>query len=237
VRLHRLQEHAERNGLCGLITPLDSGDPFAALLAGNLLAPHPPALPSRIPGGTLIAWSGSLAEGGAESLFARDPATWMPAGLDAFRAALETLEPHLNGVGARLLFRPHARHVLADPQRCLTHLRKWRAAGAPFGLLLDPGAMLEADMLPAAADHLHRAFDALAPLADAILLGNVEPPIDSTPASDDSDAPPPLRQTPLHRGVLDPGLLIALTREFAPTSTPIVLHDAEIDAQRALLGV
>lgn len=230
MRLYRLEEHVESAGLCGLITALENASTFGALLAGNILAPDPPALPTRIPADTLIAWSGSLSEDG---LFTREPATWMPSGLARFQSTLETLAPLLDAAGARLLFRPHARHVLADPQRCLTTLRKWRASGAPFGLVLEPAAMLEADMIPTAPDHLLRAFDALGPLADAVLLENVEPP---APPGSDPEGEPPLERVALHRGVLDPGVIAGLTAEFVPPETPIILRAEEIDAQAAVLS-
>lgn len=236
MRLYTLSDDTERARTNAVVAPLDTSEPpFGLVLPGNILAPEQPPLPPDIPGDTLIAWSGTLAP---EGLFARDPRTWMPAGLDALRRALGALRPKLKGAHARLLLRPHARHVLADPQRCLTTLRKWRAADAPFGLVLEPAAMLEAGMLAAVEDHLRRAFEALGPLADAILLDNASPSV-ATPEgdADDPGAAPPLDLVPLHRGAIDPALLVALAREFVPETTPIILRAPEIEAQRALLDV
>lgn len=124
-----------------------------AVTAGASLAPN------------LIARSGTLADDPAE----RDPRTWGPAGLAALRESLARLrEPFIHS-GARLLIRPHARHVLCDPQRCVSLLNEWEKSGDPFGIALDPGAMLEESMLANAADHLRRACEAIGARA-AILI-------------------------------------------------------------------
>ncbi len=234
MRLHLLREHVEDAGLAGLVQPTGSDaatEPFGAVLAGNLLSDDPPAIPARLPARTLIAWSGTLAQ---TSLFDRDPRTWLPQGLERFRRVLDDLAPRLEATGSRLLFRPHARHVLCDPQRCLTLLGQWRDTGAPFGLILEPAAMLEHDMLDAADDHLARAFEALAAHASALLLENVARP-DPTPGEDADEDPPPLDLRPLHRGQLDPERLLDLTRAHWPGDRPLILRDDEADAQIALL--
>lgn len=121
--------------------------------------------------GRLLLWTGSGAAFGEDShddFFARSLATWGPVALTHFQSVVDRLAAVADHLGVRLLFRPHARHVLPDPQRCLTFLRD--RADAPISLLIDPGAMLERSMLPTADDHLDRILSALAPLADGIAL-------------------------------------------------------------------
>lgn len=233
--LCRLTAHHDHEGLAGLVVPLDDEpgfpEPFAVILDGNLLAPDPPAIPANIPAPRLIAWSGTLAEG---AMFDRDVRTWMPAGLEAFRSMCDAVRPFLDAAGVRLLFRSHARHVLCDPHRCATLLREWRDIGAPFALALDAAAMLEQSMLTDAEDHLERAFGALAPLADAVILANAGPDGAAQPA--DQDAAPPLLTAPLHRGVIDPALLLKPWRRHTPPTTPTILLDEDVQAQRRLLA-
>jgi len=239
MTLYRLTAHHDHEGLAGLVTPLDDppggSEPFAAILDGNLLAPDPPAIPTGLPAQRLIAWSGTLAKG---AIFDRELSTWMPAGLEAFRAMCEAVRPFLESAGVRLLFRPHARHVLCDAHRCSTIVREWRDAGAPFALVLDAAAMLEQPMLAQADDHLARTYETLAPLADAVILANAAPDetAQSPPESDDEDASPPLLPAPLHRGVIDPAVLLEPWRRHAPPTIPTILLDEDLDAQRRLLA-
>ena len=233
--LYRLTTQDAAEGLAALVVPLDARpaapEPFAGVLNGNLLGSKPPALPARIPAGRLIAWSGTMAE---DDMFRRDVRTWMPGGLEAFRAMCARVRPALEATGAQLLFRPHARHVLCDPQRCLTLVREWRDASAPFALALESTAMLEETMLAQAEDHLERAFAALGPLAEVVILANVAPS-DAPPGDDEEDAPA-LLQVPLHSGAIDPTLILDAWRRHTPPSTPLILSDSEIEIQRRLLG-
>lgn len=232
MTLYRLTAHHDHEGLAGLVSPLggEPGDPFAGILDGNILAADPPALPTDIPGARLIVWSGTLAQ---TAMFDRDPSTWMAQGLDAFRAACDALAPFLEAAGARILFRPHARHVLCDPRRCLTLATDWRDAGAPFSIILDAAAMLESPMLDTAEDHLLRAFEMLAPVAEAVILANAEPHPGAQ--SPDDDAPPPLLPAPLHAGAIDPTLIVRPWRQLIPDGVPTILIDADIPAQRRLI--
>lgn len=225
-----IEENHDHPGIAGLVVDRESGARWAAILTANLLAPDRPSLPDSRPADRLIAWSGTLAQ---NDLFERDPATWMPAGLDAFRAMTADLPPRLSTAGVTLLFRPHARHVLCDPQRCLTMLREWEDNDTScFGLLLDAPAMLEADMLDTAGDHLERALAALAPRAAAIALSNVRAP---SPPSDPDD-PPPLTPAPLEDGVLDPATIAALIRRHAPNQTPLISFAGDPEAQARILA-
>lgn len=214
MTLLTIEDNHDHPAIGGLVVAPGADAPWAALLSANLLAPGRAALPDPIPAPRLIAWSGTL----ADDLFERDPATWMPAGLDAFRAMAADLAPRLDDAGATLLFRPHARHVLCDPQRCLTMLREWNDTDTRcFGLLLDAPAMLEADMLDTAGDHLERALAALGPRAAAIALSNVRAPLPHDP-----DDPPPLAPAPLEDGALDRATIATLIREHVPPSTPLI---------------
>lgn len=208
------------------ITPLGGGDrPFASICDANLL-PGSSAesmewlLESRIEGcPRIVAWSGSMASG----LFDRDPLSWMPRPREAFCALCDGLAPVLIDEDVRVLWRPHARHVLADPQTCLSHLRD--REGEPFGLAFEPAALLEPEMLPAADDHLARAFEALGPVCDLVILTN-------TTIKEQPERP---ESTPLHRGDLDGSLLTRLTERHIPEQTPVALLETDLDAQRAVL--
>lgn len=178
-----------------------------------------------------VLWSGTL----AEELFERDPRTWGPRGLEEFRRLCDRLGPEMDRTGGRILFRPHARHVLCDVQRCRVFLSEW--SGGPFGLLLDPAALLEPAMLSTAQDHLERAFQALAGAADGVLVTGVERVADAGAAADDETNRSPLRPVPVHQGVLEVGLLGRLIRAHVRHETPLVLLDREIGAQLAALGM
>jgi hypothetical protein len=143
--------------------------------------------------GRLILWSGCVLSAQREAdqsddaqHFARSLAAWGPAGLDRFRSIVERLASVADHMGVRMLFRPHARHVLPDPQRCLNFLREW--AATPISLLIDPGAMMERSMLRDADDHATRIVGSLIGLADGLLLSG--PPALAPGESDDLDAPP-----------------------------------------------
>jgi len=177
----------------------------------------------------VIVWSGTLSD---EGRFARDVRTWMPPGVQAFDAMLERLTTELRERNQRLLFRPHARHVLCDPQRCLTFLRdKVDAQGLPFGLALDAAAMLEANMLEKAEDHAARAFEALGEHAAVVIVANAEPPADP----DDPDALPTI--TPAHRGVLPAWFLRDMIERHVPEPAPLILLPDDADEQKTALGL
>jgi len=151
-----------------------------------------------------IVWSGS----GAASLFERDPASWTPAARERFEAWLEAAEAGLAGTHRRILFRPHARHVLGDPQTCLTFLRE--RAGERFGIVLDAPALLEPEMLDRAEAHLTRAFDALGGRADGVWLRARR-----TGMEDETG------------GEVDPRLLMDLVERYTPAETPRIIEEGE----------
>lgn len=157
-----------RPGVCAVIVDEhDGATPFAAVLRDDVLRLSPGTIAAAgAIAPRLIAWSGSLADEPGE----RDPRTWGPAGLAALREALARLREPLVRANARLLLRPHARHVLCDPQRCVTLLNEWEKSGDPFALALDPAAMIEESMHEHAEDHARRAIEAVAGRAEIVIL-------------------------------------------------------------------
>ncbi|MEM1329342.1 MAG: hypothetical protein AAGG07_02145 [Planctomycetota bacterium] len=151
------------------------------VLAGNHADPDAPARAGRGSGidaelqlgEPVVAWSGWLGEQPAsgDGLWAASPETWGPAGMAAFPLVVEHLTERSR---VAPILRPHARHLLCDPQRCLALLN---GDGPRFRLLLDPVAMLTPEMLPQAEDHLVRSVEALGGRAETVgvlLSGAVE---------------------------------------------------------------
>ncbi len=202
--------------------------PWARWFAGNPFESEP----SAGAGARLALWSGSMASWDADpdGLAAPDPRTWSAAGWERLEEACRALAAAAKDA-SEVLFRTHASHILSDVPSCLRFLRQVEQWGGRGGLLLDPAAMLTASMLPAAPDHLERVFANLGPhpATAAVVLSNVTSP-------DPEDPMRPLRTAPLHRGLLDPVLLVTLLRRHVPRETPVVLLDEEIGAQTPLLA-
>ncbi|MEM1167146.1 MAG: hypothetical protein AAGI30_12755 [Planctomycetota bacterium] len=114
----------------------------------------------------LIVWSGWL----GDEPFERHPGTWMPSGLEALNGAVDAWLASPASEATRLVLRPHARHVLCDPQRCFSFLRA--RTDQPIGLALDPDALLEDSMHGTRDEHLDRTFEALGPMCDAVWVGD-----------------------------------------------------------------
>lgn len=144
----------------------------------------------------------------------------MPAARERFAASIATLE----AVPGEYWLWPSADGVLSDVPSTGSFFRS--REGGKLRLFLDPVSMLTRDMLPKAEDHLTRIFSALAGLAAAILLANVEP-LGSVEG---------VQLSPLTRGVLSPRVMVELWREFGPAGTPVVVLDEDVAGQRALLG-
>jgi hypothetical protein len=98
----------------------------------------------------------------------RDPRTWSPAAYDQLAARLRSVREHAEHTGTRILLRPHARHILNDPQRCARYLNDF--GGPTFGLALDPVSMLEPSMRPTAEEHLVRIMQRLGSHAQWVVL-------------------------------------------------------------------
>ncbi|MEQ8850909.1 MAG: hypothetical protein RIB32_03910 [Phycisphaerales bacterium] len=205
--------------------PLTPGaDVFACELDANPLSDAGVLIDLEAPAPRTILWSGQPMDADdPDNWFRRTPATWGEAAQQRFNAFCAELAPQLQRAGRRILFRTHARHVLCDPPRCLKMLEQWGGTSdaAAFGIAFDPVSLLEPDMLPHADDHLDRLFRFLGPVADALYLGNAH-------IDDDRVIP-----APLHDGPLDPDRLLALAREHLPPQTPVILGEAELDAQLA----
>ncbi len=156
----------------------------------------------------VVSWSGTL----ADAPFASDPRNWMKPGQDALDTALDHWAGELERAGTTLLLRPHARHLLNDAPGILRLLRS--RAGQPFGLALDPAALLEVSMLDRTGEHLARLFETLGELADLILLR------DAAVSDDGAD----LRPCPPGEGVLPGDVLRELLRQV-PSDLPLACDD------------
>ncbi len=201
---------------------------FAAVEDANL-ALADPQIRHVAPGVTrLLCWSGWFGEGAdpQRGIFPRDFRTWTPVGRAALHAACDAALATLTPRGVEFMLRPHARHILSDVQGCLAFLRSYPSVR----LLLDPASLLTGAMLPSAEDHLRRMFENLAPHPStaAVVLANVE-----RLTADDSDA---LGPVPLHRGLIDPALLLRLWKEHCPIDLPCIVLAQEYEAQAGMLS-
>jgi len=191
-------------------TPPNPGDPAAIVAHVDNLGivtgvnPLREKLPEAPPKGRLIAYSGWGGEQpGLESgVWAASFETWGPEGRAALGSVCDTVCGGFERAGATLCFRPHARHVLGDPQTCLSFLRAHE--GGPFEALLEPAAFLTPGMIDAAEDHVERAIGALGDRRDvpAVLVSDVE--IVETGSERE------LRLVPPGEGVLPEGLVARL---------------------------
>ncbi|MEM9083444.1 MAG: TIM barrel protein [Planctomycetota bacterium] len=188
----------------------EKGDAWATWRGDlNLLGQHGLG---DLPASRVILWTGWS----GDEPFERHPLTWGPASLDQFRKAIDAASRAAAETGTTLLLRPHARHVLADPQRCLSFFRE-RADSDRVGLVLDTASMLEASMVEKVEDHLERAVDALAEHAAAVWLSDVQ-------TSDTLDAlgEPELRRVAPGEGAMGEHLLGTVDR-CVPADVPRIV--------------
>ncbi len=162
----------------------------------------------------VVAWSGTLAEG----LFDDDPRTWGPAGHAAFNSMHASVAPMLLELDARLLLRPHARHVLNDVASTRTALRS--LDGQPFGLALAPTSLLTATMLDRIEEHLERIFEGLGKEAHLLIIDDLV----AMPTSEDESVLP--RPVALGDGLLPRPLVLELMARHLKPGVPIVLGSA-----------
>src|ERR1051326_4997152 len=211
-----------------LVSRDGSAPPFAQIHAANLAQPMEQLPPIAVGVPPLVLWSGSFGPppDPARGLFPRDFRAWTREGRDALDAACGPLAPELARRGVELVLHPHARHILADPQACLSFLRHREGVR----LLLDPAAFMMRSMLARAEDHLERIFESLGdqPSIAAVVLTNAQR-IDR--ADDDGLGP-----SPLHAGLIDTRLIISAWRPPAPPELPVALIDHDFDEQAALLA-
>lgn len=125
-------------------------------------------------GCSLVTWSGTL--GG--SLFDAEPRNWMGAGKESLRRVVEQVTPILKVHGMTWLIRPHCRHVLNDVHGVRRFFQE--CDESQVQLCLEPSALLEDRMIPNIDDHLERIFEGLGPIAQWILVSDV----DATPGQD-----------------------------------------------------
>ena len=204
------------------IEPERGGEALARVLELNPAldgGPEPFGAPAP---GLSVCWSGSLSEDGP---FARDPATWLPGGLAALGDACDRAAPGLEAAGARVLLRPHARHVLSDPARCRSFLADRSPA---FGLCLEPAAMYEVSMLDGADDHLVRILEGAGRLAEIVIVSDAAPPGPEAP----EEAPP--ARPALGAGALSPEAFAGLVRETVRPEAAVALAPGTPDAVATL---
>jgi hypothetical protein len=190
---------------------------IGSAVGGNPLGGGGEVLGELRDGGRVVAWSGWLDAEDGES----GRPTWGPAGWSAFEAMCDRVAPVLAQCGSTLCLRPHHSHVLSDPQSCLTFLRRRGAEG--FEVLLDPAGFLAASMVARVEEHFERAAEALGRQVGVagVVLTNLE--------AEGRE----LRASPLHRGILDPGMLVGFA---AGLDLPVLLLDEQVDEQMRVLS-
>ena len=185
-------------------------------------------------GQTVVAWSGWFDENARpeSGVFHHDPRTWLAEGWETLEARLAQVLPTFEAAQARLLLRPHVRHVVSDAPSIRRVLGKFESPA--LGVLLEPAAMLTAAMADDAQDHLTRILEALAhnPRVAAILLTGAERPALGEPTPDHDDL---LVPAPLTRGALGYHDLLAVLRVHGPFERPLALYDEDVQAQIDML--
>lgn len=112
----------------------------------------------------VMVWSGWF----GESPWERDPRAWLPGGWDRLVEVLRAARAGLELRRTRWLLRPHARHVLNDPQRCAKFVEMF--GGGVYGLAIDPVALLEPSMVPKWEEHTERVLARLAGFSECIVV-------------------------------------------------------------------
>ncbi len=198
--------------------------------AGNIFSDAP----TLEPGQTTIAWTGwfdphALPDSG---VFHHDPRTWTAQGWETLETRLAELLPKFEAKGARLLLRPHVRHVISDAPSVRRVLGLFDTPA--LGILFEPAAMLTAGMADDARDHLTRLLEALAhhPRVAAVLLTGAERPALGEPDPQHDDI---LVPAPLTRGALGYHDLLAVLKNHGPFQRPLALYDEDLHAQLDML--
>ncbi|MBL8746579.1 MAG: hypothetical protein JNK58_09525 [Phycisphaerae bacterium] len=204
------------SGIGRVLAGRDGGVAWAVLRPDNVLADGWSGFETPASDVAVVAWSGTT---GGE-LFASDPRCFGASAWERFGGACDAMARR----GPRVIFRPHARHVLSDVQRVV----KFRADRPRdrFGVALDASMLLEPSMLAHAADHYRRAFEALGPIADVVWLTGA-----AAPADEESS----VRPAPLGEGVVPGELIVGLWRDHCAAGTPIVLIGDDAVGQAALI--
>jgi|GEM_PF-1297988 len=197
---------------------------FATLVPGNPGERTPwsgHAEPVAEPGtepvaGRWLSYSGWIGEqaGADEGQFTASFETWGPRGREAFSVLIDRARAELAPRRQTWCLRPHARHLLPDPQQCLNLVRAEEGKGARvIELVLEPTAFLTPDMLPAAEDHLARAIEALGDRAElaGLIATNVRRV--ETPGGGAELVPAPVDQGELAEGCM--AAMVGALRELA----------------------
>ena len=198
----------------GIVTRLGQANEIAAAwidgnpLSGDFIADVDQVSPR------LLMYSGTL----SSTLFGEDPRTWLKPGRAALDAFAARVLPTLQTTKRTICFRPHARHVLSDPQGTLRFLLDHDQQ--PFEIALSPADMLAPDMLGTIDDHLRRMFESLAPRAAMIFLNDIR-----------LNAAGQARSVALGDGILPQELVLSLIREHVPATTPLVVTPQKLDQQ------
>ncbi|MFG0306377.1 MAG: hypothetical protein ACF8Q5_09205 [Phycisphaerales bacterium JB040] len=174
-----------------------------------------------------VCGSGHLATPNPDGTVPPSPATWSSPGWNAFEGVAGELNEQGARNGTTLILRPHARHVLADPQSTLAWLK--RSAPSHTRILLDPAAWLTAGMLADAQDHLARTFGAFAghPAVWGVLLTTLV----EAPSGELAPAPLHAPGSP----ALPAGTLLGALAGFPVDRVPLVVLDEDAGAQREIV--
>lgn len=197
---------------------------------GNLFSDAP----DPQPGQTVVAWTGWFDQDAQpeSGVFHHDPRTWSAQGWQTLEARLAEILPTFQAKGARLLLRPHVRHVISDAPT----IRRLLAAfeSETLGIFFEPAALLTAGMTDDARDHLTRLLEAFwgNPRIAAYFLTGAERPAlgEADPEHDDLLVP-----APMTRGAIDYHDLLAVLQERGPFPWPLVVYDEDVDAQADML--
>lgn len=144
---------------------------------------------------------------------------------------LEEVLAALRGVTSpSLCLHPSAGHVLSDIPSCLMFLRG--RSGADVQLLLDPMAMMTAEMAPRADEHVERVLESLAdhPAVAGVVVANGEVV--------NEEGRDRLRAVGVHRAegvILDSRALLGMVSKHARPGLDWVILDEAVEEQQELI--
>ena len=162
-----------------ILRPLDesSSDPTwgATIVLRDNYVPEPERFFSSIEHAegplSLVMWTGTL----ARDLFEQEPINWTGRGAQALLDWCSRMNEPLKASGVRVLFEPHARHILSDAQGTCTffvHLHERFGADAPFSIAYAPLNLFEPEMVADLDDHLMRFSRLLAEHVELLIVSD-----------------------------------------------------------------
>lgn len=208
------------------------GDREGAL--GFWMGKHLLATPDAVASFSVAAWSGTLADDGE---FGADVRNWSVAAKSELHDKLDRLNAMADakGLTGQFMLRPHARHILSDWHTCARFMAQRALAGdVRTCLLVDPAAMLTAQMIERSVEHLERVFEQVGLMLrdeeqrgriGGVVLSNVQRPAGANQVDplgyDEGEG---LIACPLDdaAGVLDVKHLVRLAAAHLTTGTPVV---------------